>query len=234
MPLIRVALAEDHHLVREGMRALLERARGIEVVAEADNGRTAIELVRSLEPDVLVMDIAMPLLNGLQATEQLQSLDVKTRVVILSLYADHALVLQALRYGACGYLVKSSVSEELVLAIGAASRGETYISPALLGPVLAHALDDGDPRGGTSASDLNLESEIRERIAKSLTPRERQVLRLVSEGHTCREIAAELHISTKTAEKHRSNLMRKLGEHDVVGLARAVLNQRIASEDLPR
>jgi DNA-binding NarL/FixJ family response regulator len=204
---IRVVLAEDHHLVREGIRALLERADDIEVVGEAADGREAVELVQRLVPDVLVMDIAMPRLDGTQATERVRALGVATQVVILSMHSDETLVRQTLRSGARGYLLKRSVTEELLLAIRAAVRGEIYLSPAIsvsiLDEFLAIQADSEEPR----PFDL-------------LTPRQREVLQLIAEGHTNTAIAQILKVSTKTVEKHRANLMSKLNVHDVAGLIR--------------
>ena len=129
--MIRVIVAEDHHLVRQGIRALLERAHDIEVVGEAADGQEAVELVKRLAPDVLVLDVAMPCLDGLQALEQIRALDVATQVVMLSMYSDEAQVGRALRSGATGYLLKRSVAEELLLAVRAAHRGEIYLSPGV-------------------------------------------------------------------------------------------------------
>lgn len=205
--MIRVVLAEDHHLVREGIRALLERADDIEVVGEAADGQEAVELVQRLAPDVLVMDIAMPRLDGTQATERVRALGVATQVVILSMHSDETLVRQTLRSGARGYLLKRSVTEELLLAIRAAVRGEIYLSPAISVSILDEFLA------------IQADSEER-RPFDLLTPRQREVLQLIAEGHTNTAIAQILKVSTKTVEKHRANLMSKLNVHDVAGLIR--------------
>jgi DNA-binding NarL/FixJ family response regulator len=209
--MIRVILAEDHHLVRQGIRVLLERAEDIEVVAEAADGREAVELVERLAPDVVLMDIAMPRLNGAEATSRIGALDVPTQVVILSMYSDPTLVRQALRSGAVGYVLKRSVTEELLLAIRAASRGEMYLSPSVSGPILMELLAASTP---SRVSPLD-----------QLTPREREVLQLIAEGHTNKSIAEALHISVKTVEKHRANVMSKLDVHDVAGLTRLAVKQ---------
>lgn len=208
--MIRVIVADDHHLVRQGIRALLEKANDIEVVGEAADGREAIDLVEQLAPDVLVMDIAMPRLDGNQAAGQIRALGVATQVVILSMYSDETLVRRALRNGARGYLLKCSAAEELLLAIRAASRGEIYLSPAISGSIVAEFL--------AFQPDDDAFNPV-----ERLTPREREVLQLVSEGHTNRAIAQLLKVSVKTVEKHRANLMSKLEVHDLAGLMRMAI-----------
>ena len=207
--MIRVILAEDHHLVRKGIRALLENADDIEIVGEAADGQEAVELTQRLAPDVLIMDIAMPRLTGIQATRRIRALNAATQVVILSMYSDETLVRQALGNGAKGYLLKRSVVEELLLAIRAASRGDIYLSPEICGPVLADLL--------TPQADAEMSKFDR------LTPREREVLQLIAEGHTNRAIAQLMKVSVKTVEKHRASLMSKLGIYDVAGLVRIAI-----------
>ena len=216
--MIRVILADDHHLVRQGIRALLERADDIEVVGEAADGQEAIELVQRLAPDVLVMDIAMPRLTGTQATERVRALGVATQVVVLSMYSDETLVRRALRSGARGYLLKHSVTEELLLAVRAANRGEVYLSPAISASVLDEFLTRQVDSEERSPFDL-------------LTPREREVLQLVAEGHTNTAIAHILKVSVRTVEKHRANLMSKLKVHDVAGLVRVAIKQGLVFLD---
>ena len=138
--MIRVIVADDHHLVRQGIRALLERADDIQVVGEAADGQEALKLVEHLAPDVLLTDIAMPLLNGIQTAQQVRARHLGTQVVILSVYADQPLIRQALQSGARGYLLKRSLTEELLLAVRAASKGETYLSPPIAGPILAELI----------------------------------------------------------------------------------------------
>ena len=170
----------------------------------------AIELVERLVPDVLVMDIAMPRLDGVQATERVRTLGVATQVVILSMYSDKTLVRRVLQSGARGYLLKRSVTEELLLAVRAASQGEIYLNPEIFKPILNDFLA------------LHAGVEEPEPLDR-LTPREREVLQLVAEGHTNSAIAQTLQVSVKTVEKHRSNLMSKLSVHDVAGLVRVAV-----------
>jgi len=215
---IRVIVADDHHLVRQGIRALLEKADDIEVVGEAADGQEAVELVEQLVPDVLVMDMAMPRLSGNQAIGRVRALGVATRVVILSMYSDETLVGQALRNGARGYLLKRSVTEELLLAIRAASRGEIYLSPAISRSIVADFLM------------LQADAEASNPFER-LTSREREVLQLISEGHTNKAIAQVLKVSVKTVEKHRANLMSKLNVHDLAGLIRMAIQHGLVLLD---
>jgi DNA-binding NarL/FixJ family response regulator len=208
--MIRVLLADDHHLVRTGIRALLEKADDIQVVGEAVDGQEAIELAERLVPDVLLIDIAMPRLNGIQATERVRALGLGTQVVILSMHSDQTLVRRALQYGARGYLLKRSVTEELLLAVRAAGRGEIYLSPAVSEIVLDDFLTFQAESGEASPFD-------------QLTPREREVLQLIAEGHTNNAIAQIMNISVKTVEKHRASLMATLDVHDVAGLTRLAI-----------
>jgi len=207
--MIRVLLADDHHLVRKALRALLESSVGIEVVEEAKDGRDAVQSVRRHRPDVVVMDIAMPGMNGLDAAEAIRVLPGNARVVILSMHDDPVLIQRALDSGVRGYLLKSSISEELPAAIRAAFAGRLFLSEAI--------------RSRVPVSGRGEEADIFRR----LTPRERQVLQLVVEGFINREIAATLGISPKTVEKHRASLMSKLGVHDVPALVRLAMKHKL-------
>jgi DNA-binding NarL/FixJ family response regulator len=196
----------------------LEKADDIKVVGEAADGQKAVELVQRLAPDVLLMDVAMPRLSGTQAAGRVRALDVATRVVMLSMYSDETLVRQALRNGASGYLLKHAVTEELLLAVRAANRGEIYLSPAVSQSVVAGFL--------TLQTDAEASSSF-----ERLTPREREVLQLVSEGYTNNAIAQALKVSVKTVEKHRANLMSKLNVHDLAGLVRVALKHGLTFLD---
>jgi DNA-binding NarL/FixJ family response regulator len=216
--MIRVILADDHHLVRQGIRSLLEKTGDIQILAEAENGQEAVKLAERLAPDVLVMDIAMPRLNGIQAAEQIRSLGLATQVVILSMYSDETVVRHALRVGVRGYLLKRSVVEELLLAIRAAMRGEIYLSPAISQMMMTDFL------AGQSAAEAVSPFD-------QLSAREREALKLVAEGATNKAIAEAMQISIKTVEKHRTNLMTKLNVHDLAGLIRIAIKHGLISLD---
>ena len=215
--MIRVVVADDHNLVRKGILSILDRDKEILVVGEAADGREAVELAQSICPDVLIMDIAMPLLNGIEALEQIRSLGIPSAVLILTMYSDQALVRKALRSGAKGYVLKTAVADELIQATKAVYRGEVYLSPPLQGAILAEFL---------TPSGKDYDSEY-----QRLTRRERQVLQLIAAGHSNPSIADILGVKARTVQKHRSNLMAKLGKHDVVGLVSGALSGRLISED---
>lgn len=208
--MIRVAVVDDHHLVRQGICALLEKAGDIQVVGEASTGLEAVELVERLTPDVVVMDVSMPRLDGRQATERIKEIAPTVAVIILSIHADPILVQQFIQRGAKGYLLKRSIADELLLAVRAAIQGELFLSPAISDAVMTLLL--------TPPS--NVESET---SADLLTAREREVLQLIAEGHTNNSIADALTISVKTVEKHRANIMTKLAVNDLPGLIRAAM-----------
>jgi DNA-binding NarL/FixJ family response regulator len=216
--MIRVIIADDHQLVREGIRALLEKAGDIDVVGETGDGAETVELVQKLKPDVLLMDISMPTVNGIQALQRLKQLNLPTRTVILSMHSDEVLVREAVQGGAKCYLLKGSVSDELLLAIRAANRGAAYFSPAISDSIVA----DSAPAEGDSRT---------KESPDKLTPREREILRFISEGRTNNEISKQMHISVKTVERHRTNLMTKLDAHNLVGLIRIAIKQRLIQFD---
>jgi two-component system, NarL family, nitrate/nitrite response regulator NarL len=212
---IRVLLVEDHKVVRQGLRALLSVEDDIEVAGEVQDGREAVRLIEKLLPDVVIMDIAMPLLNGVEATRQILKLVPDTRVLILSAHSDDEYVLQVIEAGAAGYLLKQTAANTLVTAIREAHRGGTYFSRSIskrLGELREKSMGRGNkPRKG----------------AVSLTSREREVLQLIAEGMGNKQTAAELGISIKTVEKHRQHLMSKLGIHDTAGLTRYAISAGI-------
>jgi DNA-binding NarL/FixJ family response regulator len=208
--MIRVIIADDHHLVRQGIRALLERANDIEVIGEAADGQEAVDLAETLKPEVVVMDISMPRMDGAQAAERILALDSPTEIVILSMHSDTILAQQLLRRGVKGYLLKESMAEELPLAIRSASQGRRYLSPAISDSVLMALMTPREGKPPESAAEI-------------LTPREREVLQLIAEGYTNRGIAEALTISVKTVEKHRANLMAKLAVHDLPSLVREAI-----------
>jgi len=214
---IRVVLADDHALVRAGIRALLTGIAGIEVVGEAQDGHQVIELVDKLRPRLVLMDIAMPGLNGLEATARIAKSHPGTAVIILSMHAGEEYALQALKAGASGYLLKDADLAELELGISAVARGETYLSPV----VSKHLVADYRRRAAGQEQPDPLER---------LSSRHREVLQLIAEGHTTKDIAAKLKLSVKTVETHRAQLMDRLDIHDVAGLVRfAIRSGLIAS-----
>jgi DNA-binding NarL/FixJ family response regulator len=212
---IRVLLADDHKLVRAGIRSLLARLPDVEVIAEASDGREAIRLVEQNEPQIVLMDLAMPELNGLEATQHLTRTFPKVRVIILSIYADEEHVYQALCAGAAGYLLKGAATQELELAIRSVAKGETYLSPPVSRPVIMEYI---------RRTNVGLNSRER------LSPRQKQILKLIAEGKTTKQVALELAISVKTVETHRSALMTRVGVRDVAGLVRYAV--RIGLVDL--
>ncbi|HEY2981211.1 MAG TPA: response regulator transcription factor [Anaerolineales bacterium] len=202
----RVLLADDHQIVRQGLRGLLEAA-GHEVVGEASDGREALKLARTLNPDIAVLDLSMPLLNGLDAAREIRRLAPDIRTILLTMYTDKDYVLQALRAGARGYVLKTQAAEDLISAIRDILRGETYLSAGVAASVVDAVLENTNSAGDP------------------LTARERQILQLVAEGNTTKEIAKLLNVSFKTAESHRNHIMKKLDIHDVAGLVRYAIRQ---------
>jgi len=219
---IRVMLADDHKLVRGGLSALLKGIGGVEVVAEANDGREAIQLCESHQPDIILMDIAMTGMNGLEATSRISKEFPQVRVIILSMHTSEEYVLKALRAGAAGYLLKDAGISELELAITAVAQGETYLSP----PVSKHVITDYVRRVGLEQDS----DEMVDRPAiQRLTFRQREILQLIAEGNSTQEIANLLSISVKTVETHRMQLMERLDIHDVVGLVRFAIRVGLVS-----
>jgi DNA-binding NarL/FixJ family response regulator len=203
---MRVLLAEDHQIVRQGLRGLLEKA-GHEVVGEAADGHEALRLARTLCPDIAVLDLSMPRLNGLDAAREIRRLSPEIKTILLTMYTDKGYVLQAMKVGAKGYVLKTEAAEDLIRAIREIARGETYLSPGVAASIVEAYLDDT------------------QLPADPLTPRERQVMQLIAEGNTTKAIAQQLNISFKTADSHRNNLMKKLELHDVAGLVRYAIRR---------
>jgi len=215
MKKITVLLAEDHTIVREGFRKMLEIDGDFEIAGEAQNGRQAVAMAKKLRPDVVLMDIAMPLLNGLEATRQLLKAVPATKVLILSAHSDDAYVKNATESGAMGFLLKQTSAHEVCQAIREIHKGKTFFNSAI-----ARRLDRLNPQSADRVMDSDKKT-IR------LTSREMEVLQLIAEGKANKETAAELGISGKTVEKHRENLMQKLDIHDTAGLTRYAISAGI-------
>lgn len=214
---MRVVLADDHRMMRDGLRALLERA-GVEVVGEAGTGHEALTEVRRLRPDVVVMDIGMPQLNGIDATKLMIAELRGLKVLALSINADRRYVIAMLEAGASGYLLKNSASDELLTALEAVMRGETYLSPAIAGSVVAQAI-----QGGSAA---------RPGEQRQLSVREREVLQLVAEGKSSKEIGAILQIAVPTVETHRRQIMEKLSLRTVAELTKYAIREGLTSSEV--
>ena len=215
MKRITVLLAEDHMIVREGLRSLLKRDADIEVVGEAQTGRQAVTMAMKLRPAVVVMDIAMPLLTGLGATRQIHKALPDTKVLILSAHSDDSYVEQAIMAGAAGYLIKQTSSQDLSVAIREVQKGNTFYSPSI-----AKRLRNRDQKSPDRLGQLKKKTN-------RLSARQLEVLQLIAEGQPNKQVAAELGISIKTVEKHRQGIMQKLNIHDVAGLTRYAIGAGI-------
>lgn len=216
----RILLADDHEVVRAGLRALLEEQNGWEVVAEAADGRDAVEQASKLKPDAVVIDIAMPSLNGLEVVRQIVKATPNTKVLVLTMYDSDPLIQQVLRAGARGYLLKSDAGRDLVSAIEALRRNKTFFTPKVSQMVLEGYLDKNPKEEESKAEAESLR----------LTSRQREIVQLLAEGKSSKEVAAVLGLSVKTAETHRANIMRKLDCHSVTELVRyAIRNHIIAA-----
>jgi DNA-binding NarL/FixJ family response regulator len=212
---VDIVLADDHHLVRRGIRALLEALPNVRVVGEAGDGREALELIERHRPDIALIDISMPGLNGLEVAERTARSSPGTRVIVLSMHKGEVFVAKAMRAGVAGYLLKDAADEELTLALTAVSRGDVYLSPQISRQVVeqfTRAASEPDPLAG-------------------LTPRQREILQLVAEGRSSKEIAALLDLSTKTVESHRAQIMERLGVHDVTALVRFAIRVGLVSPE---
>ena len=216
MPLYRILIADDHLLVRAGIRALIESIEGATVVAEANDGREAVDLAATLRPDIAILDVTMPGLNGLEAATRLREASPATRVIILSMHANEAYVRTALKSGAAGYLLKSATAGELQVALQTVARGEIYLSPAVSKQVVKGFVD------GTAHDASPLDA---------LTTRQREILQLIAEGRSTKEVAFTLSISAKTVETHRAQIMERLEIHDLAGLVRFAIRSGLISSD---
>jgi DNA-binding NarL/FixJ family response regulator len=212
----RVLLADDHRLVRAGIRSLLKQIPGVEVVGEASTGREALDLIKRQLPNLVLMDIAMTEMNGLEALPRIVKNFPTVSVIILSAHANEEYVIRALRRGAMGYMLKDAATMELELAIQSVAQGKTYLSPSISRTVIESYLQ----RIGDEASPLEL-----------LTERQREILQLIAEGETTKEIAGTLNISVKTVEAHRLQLMARLDIHDVPGLVRYAIRSGLVSSE---
>ena len=216
MTATRVLLVDDHSLVRASLRSLLADFAGIEVVAEASDGREAVKLVAKHHPELVLMDISMAGLNGLDATRRIVKEYPNVRVIVLSMHTGEDYVLQALRTGASGYVLKQSTPRELQLAIECVARGQVFLSPA----ISKHVIDVYLSRAAEQMNSL-----------EQLTPRQREILQLIAEGHSSKQIAQLLNSSVKTIESHRASLMERLDIHDVAGLVRYAIRHGLVSPE---
>lgn len=214
----RVLLADDHRIIREGLRSLLQRQSDMEVVEEAQDGITAVRLTEKLHPDVVIMDIGMPDLNGIEASRQIVTRVKGVKVIALSMHSDKRFVLEMLKAGASGYLLKDCAFEELIDAIRTVCAGQIYLSHRVTGVVVEEYLHNRPVASDTSAYNL-------------LSAREREVLQLLAEGNTTKSIAASLHVSTKTVETHRQQIMEKLNLHSVAELTKYAIKEGLTSLD---
>jgi DNA-binding NarL/FixJ family response regulator len=215
MSTIRVLLADDHKIIRDGLKTLIDKEAGMEVVGEAENGRKTIRLVQKLRPNVVVMDVTMPDMNGIDATRKIAEEVQGVRVIGLSMHSDRRYVLGMLEAGACGYLLKDCAFEELAGAIRNVAGGNTYLSPRIAEVVVKGYLDK-TPGPSTG-------------MGSALTPREREVLQLLAEGMAAKEIAGHLNVSVKTVETHRRNMMEKLGMRSIAELTKYAVREGLVS-----
>lgn len=213
---MRVILADDHTLFRAGIKSILERVGGVKVVAESGDGREALEMVKKHRPDVALLDITMPGLNGLEVAGRVAGVSPNTRVVILSMHANEGYVAQALRAGVAGYLLKDAASRDLESALKTVLRGDTYLSPSISKQVVEMFLRSDEPAADPLAG---------------LTGRQREILQLIAEGRSTKEIASDLGVSVKTVETHRAQLMERLDIHDIPGLVRFAIRAGLVSPD---
>jgi len=215
---IRVLIADDHKIMLAGLRSLLEKQTDFEVVAEAENGRKAVQMAQEKKPDIVVMDVSMPDLNGIEATTQIIETLPETRVIALSMHSDKRFVIGMLRAGASGYLLKDCASQELANAISQVAAGKKYLSPEITGVVIDDFLLGGPGEEAATATSL-------------LSAREREVLQLIAEGWSTKQIASHLYVSIKTIETHRRQIMKKLDLHSIADLTKYAIREGLTSID---
>ncbi len=215
---IRVLIADDHKIMLAGLRSLLEKQSDFDVVAEAENGRKAVQMAQEKKPDIVVMDVSMPDLNGIEATTQIIESLPETRVIALSMHSDKRFVIGMLRAGASGYLLKDCASQELANAIFQVAAGKKYLSPEITGVVIDDFLLGGAAEDGATATSL-------------LSAREREVLQLIAEGWSTKQIASHLYVSIKTIETHRRQIMKKLDLHSIADLTKYAIREGLTSID---
>ena len=212
---VRILLADDHKIVRDGLRSLLEKQQGMEVVGEAENGRLVLELAQQRKPDVVIMDVSMPDLNGIEATRQMLADQPGVRVIALSMHSDRRLVAGMLQAGASGFLLKDSAFDELARAISAVMANQPYLSPRIAQTVIQDYVRRMTPSESPTSD--------------ALTMREREILQLLAEGWSPRQIGSHLHLSAKTVETHRRRMMHKLGLHSIAELTKYAIREGLTS-----
>jgi two-component system response regulator NreC len=212
---IRIILADDHKITRQGLRSLIDESNDMEVIAEAENGRDAVELARQLKPDVIIMDVSMPDLNGVEATRQIVQDNPQMKIIALSMHSDTLFVSEMLKSGASGYLLKDCAFEELEQAIRTVTESKAYLSPSISGIIVEDY--------------LHRLSKAEQSTAEVLTDREREVLQLIAEGQSTKRIALKLHISAKTVETHRRQIMNKLDMHTVAELTKYAIRKGLTA-----
>lgn len=213
---VRILLADDHKIVRDGLRSLLEKQQGMEVVGEAENGRRALQLAQQKKPDVVIMDVSMPDLNGIEATRQMLADQPRLRVIALSMHSDRRLVAGMLQAGASGFLLKDCAFDELARAINAVMSNQPYLSPRIAGTVIQDYVRRMTPSESPTSDAL-------------LTTREREVLQLLAEGWSTKKIGSHLHVSVKTVETHRRQMMDKLGLHSIAEITKYAIREGLTS-----
>jgi DNA-binding NarL/FixJ family response regulator len=227
---VRILLADDHDILRQGLKLLFKTQADIQVIGEARTGREAVSLTKELQPDIVVMDISMPDIDGLEACRQIRFQQAETQVLMLTMHESEEYFLQALRMGASGYLVKKAAPSELSQAVRTIAHGGAYLYPGLAKSLIRILLTQSPSLQPTAATQLpDKKEQVLAQELEVLTPREMEVLKLVAEGHTNQEIADLLVLSIKTVQAHRANVMEKLGLHDITHLVRFAIHHGLIS-----